>query len=421
MVHGIDHHSANRYPPVLLTLRPKRGVVMDHDSEKHAIELLQCLAQDKKHLGLLIGAGCPSALRNASNEALIPDISGLTKTVKEQVCSCNLKENWNNICQHLADDGNSDPNIENILSRVRGLRDYIGSTTVGGLDRAALDAIEKKVCGAIIDCVRKDLPNKSTPYHRLASWIGAIDRSYPVEIFTTNYDLLIEQALEDLRVPFFDGFVGSRQPFFDPYAVEFDTLPPRWARVWKIHGSINWRSQTLDEKLIVWRSDPGSGGEVVIHPSHLKYEQSRKMPYLAMMDHLRKFLSTPSSCMVIVGYSFGDQHLNDIMLQSLQGSPTTSVFGLLYGPLTNYKEATRLAKERNNLCLYATDAAVIGTKEAPWKNSRDKPDSDLPVEVVKWTKGPNDDDPWTPESLLGDFATFGTFLQDISGRKDIGG
>lgn len=106
---------------MLLTANLKRGVVMDHDSEKHAIELLQCLAQDKKRLGLLLGAGCPSALRTDLDKALIPDITGLTKIVREQVCSCNLEEHWNSICQQMAEDGKPDPNIESILSRVRGL------------------------------------------------------------------------------------------------------------------------------------------------------------------------------------------------------------------------------------------------------------------------------------------------------------
>ena len=33
---------------------------------------------------------------------------------------------------------------------------------------------------------------------------------------TTNYDLLFEQALERTRIPFFDGFSGASEAFFDP-------------------------------------------------------------------------------------------------------------------------------------------------------------------------------------------------------------
>lgn len=37
------------------------------------------------------------------------------------------------------------------------------------------------------------------------TWISGTGREHPVEIFTTNYDLLFEQALERTHVPFFDG------------------------------------------------------------------------------------------------------------------------------------------------------------------------------------------------------------------------
>ena len=41
--------------------------------------LQQCLASDKKPLGLFFGAGCPKAV------GLIPDISGITKLVREKL------------------------------------------------------------------------------------------------------------------------------------------------------------------------------------------------------------------------------------------------------------------------------------------------------------------------------------------------
>jgi len=393
---------------------------MSHDLERQAGQLLQCLTQDKKPLGLLLGAGCPYSIKDEEGEALIPDIKGLTEIVKEQVCSTDFAEPWPNVCAQLAEDGTRQPNIEDILSRVRGLREYVGSGEVRGLSKEVLEELEKRICDEIKSCVSKELPDKSTPYHNLASWIGVISRSEPVEIFTTNYDLLMEQALEDLRIPFFEGFVGSRKAFFDPYAVEFDTLPPRWARLWKIHGSINWRSLIIEGNFRVWRTNAQEGGDVVIHPSHLKYEQSRKMPYLAMMDRLRKFLSTPSSALIIVGYSFGDQHLNDVIVQGLQGMPSAAAFALMYGPLTNYSKGLNLAKERGNLSLLSEDGGVIGTKESFWGETAEQPDSNLPGKAVEWTKGSNNNDPWKGRLTLGDFKSFGSFLQDISGMKELG-
>jgi hypothetical protein len=249
----------------------------------------------------------------------------------------------------------------------------------------------------------------------MANWIGSISREHPVEIFTTNYDLLIEQALERSRVPYFDGFIGSRFPFFDSYAIDFDILPPRWARIWKIHGSINWRRKSGEQVFRIWRADTTEGDEVVIHPSHLKYEQSRRMPYLALMDRLRNFLSTPSSALFIVGYSFRDQHLNDVMVQSLQGSSSSSAFALLYSDLDKYPAARTLAQARANLSVFATDQAVIGTRLAEWSPSKIKPESSLPTGAITWNTDDNEDAGWTAKFNLGDFAIFGQFLQEISG------
>ncbi|MBW1715311.1 MAG: SIR2 family protein [Deltaproteobacteria bacterium] len=390
---------------------------MSNDPERQATQLLQCLTQDKKPLGFLLGAGCPFSIPGASKEPLIPDIRGLTKNIREQLSKKSCKKNWKQILAQLTDDGIHQPNIEDILSRVRSLKELAGSGKVQGFGRQELDELEDEICKQIVGCMNRVLPNRTTPFHNVATWIGSISRTHPVEIFTTNYDLLMEQALEDFKIPFFDGFVGAYRPFFDAHAIEFDNLPPRWARVWKIHGSINWRSAADSGGLNVWRTNVEKGGNVVIHPSHLKYEQSRKMPYLAMMDRLRKFLSTPSSAFVIIGYSFGDQHLNDVIVQSLQGTPSAAVFALMYGQLSECSIAVSLAKGRSNLTILAKDGAVTGTKEELWRNLDEKPDSVLPSSAIEWTKGKQKDDPWKANFKLGDFNCFGAFLQDISGTN----
>ena len=157
------------------------------------------------------------------------------------------------------------------------------------------------------------LPDRKTPYHDLAAWIGSIPRAYGVEVFTSNYDLLMEQALEECSVPYFDGFSGSDRTFFDTPSMEQDTIPSRWARLWKLHGSINWW-RTLDGEL-QRKAEANEEDIQMIHPSHLKYDQSRMMPYLAMQDRLRAFLGAGQSVLITCGYSFSDWHLNQAILQ----------------------------------------------------------------------------------------------------------
>jgi hypothetical protein len=167
----------------------------------------------------------------------------------------------------------------------------------------------------------------------------------PVEIFTTNYDLLVEQALEANRVPYFDGFLGSNETFFDLRAMEDDHLPSRWARLWKIHGSPNWH----EDKNGAIRRSGDTQKRRIIYPSHLKYDESRRMPYLAMMDRLRAFLKKESAVLVAIGFSFKDVHLNEIIVQGLQGNATGVVFALLHGKLQRYEELTKIATTRSRM------------------------------------------------------------------------
>ena len=102
-----------------------------------------------------------------------------------------------------------EPNIELVLSKVRGLSEVVGSTKVYGLDAAGHKGLSKTICDEIKDVVGVDLPEGENPFSDIISWANGITRKEAVEIFTTNYDLLFEDAMERVKTPYFDGFVGA--------------------------------------------------------------------------------------------------------------------------------------------------------------------------------------------------------------------
>lgn len=225
-----------------------------------------------------------------------------------------------------------------------------------------------------------------------------------MQIFTTNYDVLVEQALEDLSLPLFDGFVGARTPFFDVRAIEDDTVPTRWTRVWKLHGSVNWRLARVGgsaEAVVRVAADAPGSGKVLIHPSELKYDQSRRMPYLAMIDRLRHFLRQPSAFLVTCGYSFADAHLNEVLMHGLRANPTAAAFGLLYRKLAEEQGAVAIASLLpSNLALLARDEGVFRTHRGPWLTS---------------TGGA------PPECDLGDFGKFAGLLSALAASSGSAG
>ena len=130
---------------------------------------------------------------------------------------------------------------------MRSLASVIGKTQINGLDGDGYKKLSEAICNQIGTIVNQSLYEGPSPYTEFVSWISGTDREHPVEIFTTNYDQLFEQALERSRAPYFDGFTGASAPFFDPSSVASNDLPSRWTRLWKLHGSLGWTANARGE------------------------------------------------------------------------------------------------------------------------------------------------------------------------------
>lgn len=407
---------------------------LTHDPARHLRYLRQSLSQDSEAIGFFISAGCPLSVKMEGDKwPLIPDVAALTNHINVEFST---DKNYAHLLKELIKAGRSEKNVEDILSFLRSLLSVSRGGEVRGLDEASLRNLQHKICAVIVRKLNVQLPNQETPYHDMGNWVKSIDRKIAVEIFTTNYDILTELAFEDLQIPYFDGFVGTRRSFFDLRAVEDSLIPVHWSRVWKIHGSINWYQQTISGQLKVYRSSEIQSelveGEIshLIYPSHLKYEESRKMPYLALIDQLTRFIRKKSSFLILCGYSFSDGHINDAIVNALKANPTAMVLGLMYenfhseseGGVTveRYPEAYRLAKAQHNLNIWTYDKAIIGTNLGVWRSELDDSDfvSGISEFISKQKKA--DGQPNGMHLLkLGDFAQFASFLKRMIGSREV--
>lgn len=329
-----------------------------HNPDQYMASLRQIIGQGRKRIGLLVGAGVPAGIPSPSGAgSLIPAVAGLTSCVLDA-----LSPKYGVALDAVKADL-KDPNIENILSRVRSLAGVIGKTPVHGLDGAGHKTLSEAICTEIGKVVNQSLPVAPSPYSDFVNWISGAERENAVEIFTTNYDLLFEQALERAKVPFFDGFAGASQPFFDPSSVASDDLPPRWVRLWKLHGSLGWESNPQGE---IIRTGSANAAHLVF-PEHLKYDQTQKAPYAALFDRLRAFLMTHDTLLIAVGFSFADAHVSARIDECLTANPSASVFAFQFKPLTEEPFACDIAKRRANMSVYAPDRAMINGIPASWR------------------------------------------------------
>lgn len=250
-----------------------------HNPDTYMFDFRQLVTNGRKKIGILIGAGAPVSInigQGEQYEPLIPNIEGLTKHVKQS-----LQPELLTIFEALEESPGKN-NLEKILSDVRTLADIIGKHQVHGGDSEKYKELELAICSKIKEVVSKPLPEYQNPYSELISWINGINRSYGVEIFTTNYDLLCEDALERSQTPFFDGFTGSRYAFFDPASISTNDLPPRWVRLWKLHGSIGWMMRQNGQVTRVPECEISN----MVYPSHIKYSQTQAAPFSALFERL---------------------------------------------------------------------------------------------------------------------------------------
>lgn len=154
-----------------------------------------------------------------------------------------------------------------------------------------------------------------------------------VNLFTLNYDTLVEQAADAEGVVVIDGFVGTILRVFRPESYDHDLYFPaettegrvhrldRVIHLYKLHGSINWFASEPD-----WNNPYGVSVNndladhtetLLIYPSPTKYGDILGIPYSELFRRFAASIVRPQSTLFVLGYGFGDEHVNAIICQAL--------------------------------------------------------------------------------------------------------
>lgn len=170
----------------------------------------------------------------------------------------------------------------------------------------------------------------ATVYEKFYRRLVLRDRSLPRPwVFTTNYDLFNERAMDRLGLPYANGFSGVVERRFNPstfrYALaeQMDVTSRKWSAVdgfvylCKLHGSLSWTED--DHGLFpireVWPQDAAS--KVMIYPTPAKQNSSLGSPYADLFREFQSRIVREQSVLVTAGFAFGDEHLNNIIYQAL--------------------------------------------------------------------------------------------------------
>lgn len=159
-------------------------------------------------------------------------------------------------------------------------------------------------------------------------------------LFTTNYDLALEWASEDLGIQLFNGFSGlhTRQFYPQNFDLAFRNVNAKGearfghyhAYLYKLHGSLTWyqddsltvnevsAAQAFDNYIQrIINEDDYFFGQHLIYPGANKYSHTIGFVYGEMFRRFGEFLSKPQTALFINGFGFGDYHINRIILGAL--------------------------------------------------------------------------------------------------------
>lgn len=169
-------------------------------------------------------------------------------------------------------------------------------------------------------------------------------------IFTLNYDLAFEYACDELGIEYINGFVGFNERNFRPEVYNYDFFFPgdttegkvrrieRVIKYYKLHGSLNWvyKNQNKNNPYGLYEipielvrmkltNKTNNLGEIMIYPTSSKKEYTLNFPYSELFRKFADRLQQPEAVLFVVGYSFYDEHINDIIYQALSNPSFTLI------------------------------------------------------------------------------------------------
>lgn len=192
----------------------------------------------------------------------------------------------------------------------------------------------------LIDDIKEQLINnfvnsidyRNLTYHQMLIYklrnYGCLPRT---KIFTTNYDLAFEHSLDALSVDYTDGFTGFVNRQFDPRTL----INSAKATLIKIHGSVNWveeetKIKELQPRFVNGKACIEDTKPVLIYPTSNKLYQTYSTPYSELMRYMLNEMVTERNVILVMGYKYGDEHINEILYKALQ-NPQNVFYFFQYG------------------------------------------------------------------------------------------
>jgi hypothetical protein len=335
---------------------------------------------DNKNLSFLLGSGCSSFEIEQTKEDTdekeyiqvgIPVMCPLAKEFYSLETFAKYRR-WLKLYFKIdVENDNFKTNLEAFLSTLHSLSFYYSKSTENEDRKKTANRINE-IIKETRNFLLKKILNESNIKNNSDELLIAIYKQFyrklltrnstlpRLNIFTTNYDLYSERAMDLLGIHYANGFTGGITKFFNPtifnYAIaeKMDLSQSKWSVIdnffylYKIHGSVNWIEADGENKLFKVKEiqEPTfekleNESTIMIHPTPLKYNASLGSPYSDLFREFQRKLMVNNNILVTIGYSFSDEHINNLIFQAF----TIPSFRLIIiGEPTEYNKIGELQK-----------------------------------------------------------------------------
>ena len=250
-----------------------------------------------------------------------------------------------------------------------------------------------------------------------------------VNIFTTNIDIFLEKALELTNVEYNDGFLGRFNPIFETgcfkklfhkTSLHYDqTYELPVFNLIKIHGSLSWKkkgeggilfdsnlqsvknikdnlkttahlnieknkfddliSQIKDISQFNFDENFINGYEklLIINPTKEKFKETLlNRNYYEMLRIYSNELEKENTLLFVMGFSFSDEHIQEITLRAINSNPTLMMYICIYDEKEK-EEVQYKFKHSNNRNIRYISFEDITNKSSDDKNHKDNQNNKL--------------------------------------------
>ncbi len=286
-----------------------------------------------KNIAVLTAAG--TSMENGKNSGKTR--SGLWDSYNEEikkiteVLSASSKE-LKDKCESIV----NSKNIEDFLSLTI-LFEKLNGSILDDKNNSIRSKLEKKIA----DACRLTLDENNLHHQGFIRKLTARKPSDPrVQLYTTNYDTLFEQAAMRMNFTIIDGFSFTYPREFNGSNFNYDIVYRERTRIkqensfisnviqlYKMHGSVDWEKG--DKGKIYQRENVEN--PCVIYPASEKYESSYEQPYFEMMAHFQQTLRKEGTLLIVTGFGFQDKHIQNVIKEAVMQNPNFHLIITCYG------------------------------------------------------------------------------------------